>query len=119
MACSEMTLRRTFKAVAVLAAMAVAVPDIRLSAAASDVADAAMRGDLVAVRALVARKADVNAPQGDGATALHCAEYRGRPDLVEALLQAGANPKAANRDGSAALWLAREHGDAAEVRPRR
>ena len=32
------------------------------AAATSDVADAAMRGDVAAVRALVATKADVNAP---------------------------------------------------------
>ena len=42
--------------------------------------------------------------------------YRGRPDLVEALLKAGANPKAANRDGSTPLWLASINGDAAVIR---
>ncbi len=87
-----------------------------VSAAGAEVAEAAMRGDLAAVRALVARKADVNVPQGDGATALHWAVYRGRPDLVEALLKAGANPKAANRDGSTPLWLASINGDAAVIR---
>ncbi len=48
-----------------------------LRAGKSDVADAAMRGDKAAVRALIAQKADVNAPQDDGATALHWAVYRG------------------------------------------
>ena len=67
--------------------MAVALPDIRLSAAASEVADAAMRGDLAAVRALVANKADVNAPQGDGATALHWAAYRGNREMLDVLLR--------------------------------
>ena len=33
------------------------------------VADAAMKGDKTAVRALIAQKADVNAAQADGATA--------------------------------------------------
>src|SRR3972149_206289 len=42
-----------------------------LAAGRSDVADAAMRGDAAAVRTLVAEKADVNATQPDGATALH------------------------------------------------
>jgi ankyrin repeat protein len=37
------------------------------------VADAAMRGDVEAVRALVKQGADVNASQGDGMTALHWA----------------------------------------------
>ena len=33
--------------------------------------------------------------------------------MVDALLRAGANPKAANREGSTALWLASVNGDAA------
>ena len=47
-----------------------------VSAAGSDVADAVMRGDAAAVRALLTQKADVNAKQADGATALHWAVYR-------------------------------------------
>ena len=42
-----------------------------LGAASNDVADAVMRGDTAAVRALLIQKADVNGTQGDGATALH------------------------------------------------
>ena len=61
----------------------------RMSAGPSDIADAAMRGDGAAVRALLARKADVNAPQGDGATALHWAVYRGDKELVRVLVRAG------------------------------
>ena len=45
-------------------------------AATSDVADAVMRGDSAAVRRLLTQKADVNAPQADGATALHWAAYQ-------------------------------------------
>ena len=105
-------LRRTCHAAALLAVLAVVALDLRLSAAASDVADAAMRGDLAAVGALVAKKADVNAPQGDGATALHWAAYRGNREMLEVLLRAGANPKAANRAGSTPLWLASINGDA-------
>ena len=63
------------------------------------VADAAMQGDKAAVRALIAKKADVNAPQNDGATALHWAAFRGNLELAEILIRAGANPKAANREG--------------------
>ena len=84
-----------------------------LGAARSDIADAAMRGDAAAVRALLARKADVNAPQADGATALHWAVYRGDRELVVALIRAGANVKAANREGATPLWLASVNGDAA------
>jgi uncharacterized protein len=80
--------------------------------APSDVADAVMHGDRVAVRKLVDQHADVNAPQADGATALHWAVFRSDKDLLDVLLKAGANPKAANRDGSTPLWLASVNGDA-------
>ena len=41
------------------------------------VADAAMRGDIEAVRSLLRDGADVNAAQGDGMTALHWAADQG------------------------------------------
>ena len=78
----------------------------------SDVADAAMRGDSAAVRTLLEKKADVNAAQNDGATALHWAVYRGDRELVQMLIRAGANVHAANREGSTPLWLACISGDA-------
>ena len=43
------------------------------AAAAADVADAAMKKNVEALRSLLQRKADVNAPQADGTTALHWA----------------------------------------------
>ncbi len=85
------------------------------SFAASDVADAAMRDDSAAVEKLIDRHADVNAPQSDGATALHWAVFQGDRDMVELLLHSGANPKAANREGSTPLWLACIDGDAVIV----
>jgi ankyrin repeat protein len=77
----------------------------------SPVADAAMRGDLVAVRALIGQKADVKVPQGDGATALHWAAFHGNPEMATLLMRAGASPKAANREGVTPLWLASVNGD--------
>jgi ankyrin repeat protein len=85
------------------------------AAGKSEVADAAMRGDKAAVRTLIMQKADVNAPQADGATALHWAVYRADKELVTMLVRAGANPKAANREGSTPLWLASINGDAAVI----
>jgi ankyrin repeat protein len=82
-----------------------------LSAVRSEVADAAMRGDKAAVRTLVAGRADVNAPQADGATALHWAVYRSDKELVDMLIRAGANARAANREGATPLWLASVNGD--------
>ena len=91
-----------------------AAGDVRAAARRRDVADAAMRGDKAAVRALLAQKADVNAPQADGATALHWAVYRGDLEMADVLIRAGANVKAANREGATPLWLAsveRRRGD--------
>jgi len=78
----------------------------------SVVADAAMRGDTTAVRALIQQKADVNAPQVDGATALHWAIYRDDEELVDLLIRSGANVKAANRDGATPLAMAALYGKA-------
>ena len=65
----------------------------------SPVADAAQRGDLDAVRSLLRDGADVNAPQGDGMTALHWAAERGDGPLCEVLLYAGARVDAGTRIG--------------------
>jgi ankyrin repeat protein len=105
-----MSLNRIVVGVAACVAAAFVSP-AGLAAGKSDVADAAMRGDSVAVRALLAQKADVNAPQGDGATALHWAVYHGDRELAVALIRAGANVKAANREGATPLWLAAINGD--------
>ena len=85
------------------------------SAGRSEVADAAMRGDKASVRTLLAQHADVNAPQADGATALHWAAYRGDEELADVLIRAGANVEAANREGATPLWLATVNGDAAII----
>ncbi len=65
----------------------------------SPVADAAMRGDAEAVRALLRQGADVNAAQGDGMTALHQAAERGDAAMSEMLVYAGANVTAMTRIG--------------------
>jgi ankyrin repeat protein len=85
-------------------------------AATSDVADAAERGDSAALRKLIGQKADVNARQADGATALHWAVYHDDPAMVDSLVKAGANVKVANSFGSTPLSLAAENGDAAIVK---
>jgi cytohesin len=54
----------------------------------------------------------VNVPQADGATALHWAVFRSDKELVDLLIKAKANPKAANREGATPLWLASVNGDA-------
>jgi ankyrin repeat protein len=84
-------------------------------AAASEVADAAMRGDRDAVRAALARKADVNAPQIDGTTALHWAVERDDSDLADLLIRAGARVSVPTREGVLPLQLAAVNGSPAMI----
>src|SRR5258705_7528757 len=77
-----------------------------VSAASSDVANAAMKGDKAAVRSLLDRKADVNAPQPDGATALHWAVWREDVEMTSMLILAGANAKAEKHQGATPFYLA-------------
>lgn len=70
------------------------------------VIEAARNGDRAALRALIAKKADVNQAEGDGATALHWAAYRDDLESVELLLTAGANVNTANDLGATPLWNA-------------
>jgi ankyrin repeat protein len=76
------------------------------------VIDAAKSGDRAALRALIAKKADVNQPEGDGATALHWAAYRDDLESVKLLLTAGAKVNAANDLGATPLWNACTNGGA-------
>ena len=80
------------------------------AAVSADVADAVMRGDQAALRKLLQQKADVNAPQIDGATALHWAVYRDDLEAARLLTGAGAKPDAANREGITPLYLASVYG---------
>jgi ankyrin repeat protein len=78
---------------------------------ASPLADAAMRGDTAAVKALISQHTDVNQPQGDGMTALHWAARRGDAAIATALLDAGANVRAVTRIGGyTPLHLAAQEG---------
>src|SRR5438552_1304506 len=82
------------------------------NAATSEVANAAMRGDRAAVRAALARNADVNAAQVDGTTALHWAVDRDDVELAVLLLTAGARVSARTREGVTPLQLAAINGSA-------
>ena len=80
---------------------------------AAPLVDASARGDLSAVRALIGKKVDVNAPRVDGMTALHAAVYADRLDIADALLRAGAKAAANDRYGVSPLYLAAVNGNAA------
>jgi uncharacterized protein len=78
----------------------------------SDVADAVMRGDKATLRTLLQKKADVNAPQVDGATALHWAVYADDFETIDLLINAGAKVDAKNREGVTPLHMASLYGNA-------
>jgi uncharacterized protein len=83
----------------------------------SPLADAAMRGDIAAVKSLIKQGVDVGAAQGDGMTALHWAAERGDAELAEVLVYAGANVSAVTRIGLyTPLHLAAKAGNPAVVR---
>jgi uncharacterized protein len=88
---------------------------VAAAAPKSDVADAAMRGDKAAVQTLLRQKADVNAQQIDGTSALHWAVQSNDLQLTDLLLSAGAKPGAANHTGATPLLLAAQNGNAAMI----
>ncbi|MSR37109.1 MAG: ankyrin repeat protein, partial [Gemmatimonadetes bacterium] len=60
--------------IGMVALLGAGVPD-------APIADAAMRGDIESVRALLKQGAEVNAAQGDGMTALHWAAEQGNAEM--------------------------------------
>jgi ankyrin repeat protein len=78
-------------------------------------ADAAQRQDRRAVQALLAKKADVNAVQPDGATALHWAAYAEDAEMTAQLIRAGANVNVRNNYGVSPLALAAKNGNVAII----
>jgi len=86
-----------------------ATPDLRLI-------HAAKAQDESAIRSLLKQHADVNAPQGDGATALHWAAYANNLTIADLLIRAGARVNASNDLGSTPLHLACNNGSAEMVK---
>ncbi|HZO56024.1 MAG TPA: ankyrin repeat domain-containing protein [Bryobacteraceae bacterium] len=73
---------------------------------------AAKGGDRTAVLELLKQKADPNAAEPDGTTALHWAAYQEDAAMVKVLIDAGAKVDAANRYGVTALSVACKSGNA-------
>jgi uncharacterized protein len=61
--------------------------------------DAARKGDVAAVRSLLASGADANAAQGDGLSALHLAGRQGHVEITKLLISSGADVEARTRIG--------------------
>src|SRR5438477_79027 len=67
---------------------------VTLLLVATPLVDAVKSGDKAAVVALLERRADVNAPEARGPTALMWAAAEGQPAMVKALVAAGADVNA-------------------------
>src|SRR5262245_58811217 len=78
-------------------------------------ADAVQRRDTQAIQSLLKAHADVNAPQSDGATALHWAAYLDDADTAALLIRAGAKVDTPNNYGVTPLALAAGNGNAAAI----
>jgi ankyrin len=79
------------------------------------IVDAAMNGDLKAVRALARQAADLDGAHPDGMTALHWAVQRRDLEMMSVLLEGGAKPDPINRTGARPLYLAAINADAAAL----
>jgi len=106
--------RITFSVLFLTVLFASSAPTI---AAGGDVrlADAVMHSDRDTVRSLIQQKADVNAAQPDGMTALHWAVRQNDLDTAQMLLRAGARPDTATRYGVTPFHFACENGNVAMI----
>jgi ankyrin repeat protein len=79
-----------------------------IAAAATDLPliQAVKNRDVASVRALLTQRIDVNAAQGDGATALHWAAHRDHLAIADLLIRSGARANVANDVGVTPLHLA-------------
>ena len=106
MACKVKGLGGWWMAVLLSVGSLAAAGDLRL-------VEAVEERDQEAVHSLLRERADVNAAQADGATALHWAAHWDDPETAELLIRAGADVNAANDYGVTPLWLACTNGNAA------
>jgi ankyrin repeat protein len=98
-------------ATGILALAVIALGGTAAEAADTRLADAAMKRDAAAVRALLAQKVDVNAPDAQGTPALHAAVRVDDLEMARVLLAAGATATLANRYGVTPLTLATTNGN--------
>jgi ankyrin repeat protein len=96
---------------------AAAIAASSVSAATTDgrIALAMKNRDAATVRSLLKQRADVNAPDVEGMTALHWAAHWDDLAVAKLLLRAGANAKAANRYGVTPLHEASTLGNVAMI----
>jgi ankyrin repeat protein len=103
--------QRSFRLVGILILSLVMLLPV-LAATDSALVTAAKDGDLRAVRALIAKRANVNEQGRDGGSALLWAVYHSDLEMTKALLAAGARPDTPNKYGVTPLLQASRTGDA-------
>jgi ankyrin repeat protein len=112
----HMTLRSRTFALALLTvsvvSTAAAAPDLRPG---MSLIDAVKKGDVAAVKTMLAAKVDVNSTAPDSSTALHWAAETGNLEIANLLIGAGANANAATRYKITPLALASEKGNTAMI----
>ena len=99
-------MRRRRHAVAQVVAVCLSAGSVWAAGADLQLIEAVKARDHQSVRALLDQGVDVNAREGDGATALHWAVERDDAEVAEALLRAGADETAANDYGVTPASLA-------------
>ena len=99
--------------VAIGAVLAAGAPRFHAAPGDTRLADAVMQSDRDAVRSLLQQKADVNAAQVDGMTALHWAARHNDIETVQTLVKAGAKVSNPTRYGVTPAYLAASNGNAA------
>src|SRR5262245_4365062 len=91
------------------------ISSVGVVAGDASLADAVQRGNKPAILSLLKQRVDVNAPQSDGATALHWAAYLEDAETSALLIRAGAKVDTPNNYGVTPLALASSNGNAAVV----
>ena len=109
-----MRTRRTFRwLLASLLSLVILLPAVGGQAAGdAPLVAAARNDDLQTVRALIARRPDVNEHAPDGSTAILWATYHSNLDMARALIAAGAAVNTPNHYGITPLLQASRAGDA-------
>src|ERR1700752_207652 len=105
-----------WRRIAGLSLLAFGLAGTAVAAEKAAVADAAEQRNSALVRKLLDARADVNATQVDGMTALHWAVYNDDLETARLLVRSGANVKAANGYGVPPLSLASTNGNAEMVK---
>jgi uncharacterized protein len=105
-----------YRRIAPLSLLMFALAGTAHAADKAPLADAAEHRNSALVRELLAKGADVNAPQVDGMTALHWAVNNDDAEMAGLLVRSRANVNATNRYGVPPLSTACTNGNAALVR---